>query len=38
MCLLAGRLRKEGEIKNTKWENSGDRYGFMTLNILKNIY
>ena len=29
---------KEGENKNTKWENSRDRYGYMTLNIWKNSY
>ena len=29
---------KEGENKNTKWENRRDRYGCMVLNIQKNIY
>ena len=31
MCLLARRIRKKGENKNIKWENSRDRYGCMVL-------
>ena len=27
---------KDGENKNIKWENSGDRYEYMALNIWKN--
>ena len=29
---------KEGESKNTKWENSRDRYECMALHIWKNGY
>ena len=33
MCLMARRVKKEGEIKKTKGENSRGRYGCMLLNI-----
>ena len=29
---------KVGENENTKWKNSGDRYGYMALNKWKNSY
>ena len=37
MCLVARRIRKKGENKNPKWENSWDRYGYMVLNIKKHL-
>ena len=36
MCLVGWRVWKECENKNTKWENSRDRYGYMALNMWKN--
>ena len=33
MSLVARRVRKEGENKNTKWEISRYRFGCMVLNI-----
>ena len=32
------KYEKEGDNKNTKWEQSRDRYGYMVLNNWKNSY
>ena len=38
MCPVESREWKVGENENTKWKNSGDRYGYMALNKWKNSY
>ena len=37
MCLVASKVRKEGENKNTKWENSRDRYEYGTKDIKNRV-
>ena len=39
ICLVAKRVKKEGENKNTKWENSRDRYGciYVAKHIKKHL-
>ena len=32
------KYEKEGDNKNTRWEQSRDRYGYMVLNNWKNSY